>query len=71
MLNTVKINKDKDNIYFFIGGHENEITLQPGKITINTQYKYKVGSDHYIIYDCDFEPYSKEEALILIDKNKC
>jgi hypothetical protein len=65
----IKINKD--NIYFFIGGPENEITLQPGKITINTQYKYKVGIDHYIIYDCDFEPYSKEEALILIDKNKC
>ena len=65
----IKINKD--NIYMFIGGSENEITIQPGRIIIKTPYKYEFDGLTYIVYDCDFESYTEDVAFRLIEENKC
>jgi len=68
----LKILIPRDCIYLFIGGGENEITIQPGTLMINNQYIHReaTGERYYIVYDCSFIPYSLDEALHLIEQNK-
>ena len=65
----LKIKIKKNNIYLFIGGDENEITIQPCILRIQDQFKHTEGVNNYIIYECSFEPYLETTALQLIDKN--
>ena len=64
----LKIHIEKNNIYLFIGGDENEITIQSGILKIHNQLKHTEGVNNYIIYECSFTPYSLDTALQLISE---
>lgn len=67
----LEIKIKKELIYLFIGGSENEITIQPGIIRFLKPYKFNSENCNVIIYKCDFKPFAKEDTIRLIDENAC
>lgn len=66
----------KYNKYIMVGGEESEILMQPGIIIINSYFDYEYKNDYdedntIRVYNCVFCPYTKNEAIELINENKC